>query len=403
MKISYLQLSPTEHGVNRYGRLLGQAVEQQGASVSWAQAALGRGSTADRQALNAAGQSIDDADLCHFQFNFDVWGNEPDLVESNLAGFLEARQRPTVVTIHDASKLPGAHRKLTPSSQSGGRLAKRPDPDRYGGRVGPAWMLYRRIKARARRARSEPRYQRAFRLLRTAPSLRFAFSELEADFLQSFGDCGNVAVVPHFIEPHAPSRDPLLEQQLDLAEDAVVVTLLGFIHPRKGHDIVIEALPKLPENTLVVFAGAAASKHAGYLEQLTQHARSLGVEDRLRVTGYLGEHQLDALIARTNAAVCPFRFVNASGSLSTWLATRTPIVASRAPQLEAYAAVAGDRLGFFQPGDPDDLVEVLAKQLSPASVAAPTGTPSMLNELSINRVATRHLTLYEQCLSSSAA
>ena len=111
-----------------------------------------------------------------------------------------------------------------------------------------------------------------------------------------------------------------------------VVTLLGFITERKGHRLLLEALPLLPHDVSVLIAGSpitgrdfrgASSRNWHRDEDRTASSSPATSATRC----------CDRVLAATDVAACPFRDVSASGSLSTWISAGTRVVASDLPAL----------------------------------------------------------------------
>lgn len=177
------------------------------------------------------------------------------------------------------------------------------------------------------------------------------------------------SVVPHFIETPRYDFDPVESKQELGLEGKTVFTILGWINPRKQSELTIEALSHLPQDTYLVLAGAPLPAQPSYGDTLLRMADQLGVGDRVRVTGYLDDAEQARYIAATDVAVCLFRRVSASGSLSTWLAHGKPVVASRLPELEEYETLSPDALFLCADADPVQI----AKRLSEVAHSAGDG------------------------------
>jgi glycosyltransferase involved in cell wall biosynthesis len=226
----------------------------------------------------------------------------------------------------------------------------------------------------------------------------------EARRLRSLADPTPVEVIPHFVEPQPtlPSAQAA-KQRLGL-EGKRVVGVLGFIHRRKGHDRVVNALPHLPDDTVAVFIGRAGRKDTGFARRLQAQAAALGVADRLRITGFVPEDALRDYLAATDVAACPFRSASASGSLSTWIAAERPIVASRLPLFEEYNTYASGALHLVDAAQPRTLADALAASLNAsgappraaASEAAAQARARLRSRLSLSTIAARHVALYRR-------
>ena len=68
--------------------------------------------------------------------------------------------------------------------------------------------------------------------------------------------------------------------------DGLVLASVGLLIERKGHDLAIEALPQVPDATLLI-VGAGPER-----ENLQKLAECLGVGNRVRFLGVLDQHHL---------------------------------------------------------------------------------------------------------------
>jgi glycosyltransferase involved in cell wall biosynthesis len=75
--------------------------------------------------------------------------------------------------------------------------------------------------------------------------------------------------------------------ELGLPADAFVVAVLGRISGWKGQDVLVRALAQLPDDTHALIAGDAWRGEERHLRELEELATSLGVGDRMRLTGVL--------------------------------------------------------------------------------------------------------------------
>lgn len=102
-------------------------------------------------------------------------------------------------------------------------------------------------------------------------------------------------------------------------------TVLGFVHPGKGHHDVLAALGALaPEHGMTVLGGAAPG-HDDLVDELVATGATTG--RAVRVTGFVPEAELAARLHAAGVPVAAHRGVSASGSINTWLtAGRRPLV-----------------------------------------------------------------------------
>lgn len=126
-----------------------------------------------------------------------------------------------------------------------------------------------------------------------------------------------VSVVPLPVQPPPPGLRP--------GPTDGQVTVLGFLHPGKGHGAVLEAMRTLPAGVGMVALGRAAEGHDDLVPALTVLAGAVG--RGLRVTGFVADAELPVALRRAGVPVAPNPNVSASASLTAWLsAGRRPLV-----------------------------------------------------------------------------
>jgi glycosyltransferase involved in cell wall biosynthesis len=120
-----------------------------------------------------------------------------------------------------------------------------------------------------------------------------------------------------------------------IAPDASAVLSVGHLIPRKGHDIVIEAVARLP-NTVLLVAGEGPER--AKLEAL---ARKLGMEERVRLLGQLPHSELPELYSAADVLVLASSREGWANVLLEAMACGTPVVASEVwgtPEVVAHPA-----------------------------------------------------------------
>lgn len=344
MRVGYLHLGWPHDGVQRYGRMLAAEAARQGVDVVEASARLAEGRAADGRAIRAVCAELAGCDVVHVQYktkyDHETWGVGLDRV-ANVRRFLAEVGVPVVATVHDVYP----RRSLVDRVRA--VVAGRPG---VPGAAAPA------IGRRLRRVLTgeEAAEAAALRTVLRRSAQVLVCTAAEADRLSGLAARSPVAVIPHFVEPRVVSAGREQARQLLGLGAEPVVTLLGFIHERKGHRLALESLPLLPTVTLV-FAGRAAPDAEGFLAELLDRAKELGVGHRLVVTGYLDEAALDLWLAATDVPICPFTFASASGSIATWLSAGRGVVMSDLPQAAELAAVSPAAVRAFAPYAPDAL------------------------------------------------
>ena len=170
-----------------------------------------------------------------------------------------------------------------------------------------------------------------------------------------------------------------------------VVTLLGFIYGRKGHKPTVEAIPMLPEDVVVVFAGGPVAGKDKVIGIVRRRHAELGLGDRLRITGYLAEEEMEAWIAASHLALLPFRDLSASGSLSTWIAAGKPILCTDLPGFREYDARVPGALRIFGEPEPTAIAGAIRAQLDAGLPEVDPAVTRLRDELTVAKTAERYL------------
>lgn len=129
---------------------------------------------------------------------------------------------------------------------------------------------------------------------------------------------------------------------------------VGLLDPRKAHDLIIKALPALPDVDLLI-AGTGPEK-----KNLEQLARELGVNDRVTLLGPLPQTELKTYYNAADALVLASSREGWANVLLEAMACGTPVVASNVwgtPEV-----VAAPEAGVLMPErTPQGLVQALGQ------------------------------------------
>lgn len=366
MRIVYVLAGGPRDGLRRYAVLLGRAVGRlEGADVSFVEAE-------DPGAL----RRLEGADVVHVQWN-------PRLVEAGdlprLVDAVAAAGGPLLVaTLHDVYL----------DDPWYGRRKRR----RIGRRVRAWW----RARARSRRRR------RAFAEILGKAHLALACFDEERRRLEELPGAERVRVLPHFVE----ERERLPDRQRArraLGLEGIWLVLLGHIHPRKGYDLAVEALAHLPDEVRLALVGEAHGHDRSKLDKCLRRARSLGVADRVRVTGWVEDDEQEFWLSAADVALCPFRFLSASGSLATWISVGRPLVVTPLPQIEELRALEPEAFAVAPAAESAAIARTVLDVLESGRAGGEEPALRRLAErLALGRVARRHVALYEEVAARRA-
>ncbi len=207
-------------------------------------------------------------------------------------------------------------------------------------------------------------------------------------------------VIPHgsFESPVFQDKDAC-KLQLGM-KNKTVLTILGFVTPKKGHDLVVPLLPLMDANVqLVVAGGPQNSEDVAYVEKLKKQAEQYHVADRVTFTGYLQD--LTCVLNATDIALLPYRNVTDSGILHLWIAQRVPTIAS---DLKAFKEVYNENhcLELFESENPQDLLKKIRVLLSDPKQRDLLAEEcrQMWNKTRWSSIAEKHVDAYNTVLST---
>ncbi|WP_028062465.1 glycosyltransferase family 4 protein [Solirubrobacter soli] len=139
-----------------------------------------------------------------------------------------------------------------------------------------------------------------------------------------------------------PAAD--IRAKLGLDGQRVVLTV-GAIRPHKNQGVLVEALPSLPADVVLVLAGRPELG----AEELGERARALGVAERVVTTGYLDDADLEGLWRVASCFAFPTRAEGFGLPLLEAMQRGVPAACSDIPVLRE---VGGDVARRFDPDDP---------------------------------------------------
>ncbi|MCF8034435.1 MAG: glycosyltransferase [Desulfarculaceae bacterium] len=179
----------------------------------------------------------------------------------------------------------------------------------------------------------------------------------------------SVTVVPNGLdrERFAPGDKASARAELGLPAQDKLLVFVGSLRPVKGPDLALEALPRLPQATLVMVG-------AGELEETLQaRAAELGVASRVIWAGPQPHQKVPRYLAASDALLLPSRSEGDPNAVLEALGCGRPVVAARVGGVPQ--AVSEELNGaIFPPEDVAAMAEaaqrVLARDWDPDQVAA---------------------------------
>jgi glycosyltransferase involved in cell wall biosynthesis len=299
----------------------------------------------DRKGLEALAEQLNEDDIAHVQYHPDLfgWWRYPRRIR-NFVFFIDRLTVPRVITVHDLThRLP--FRKVTS--------------------LDVKKLFYNAVVVPVVNSPGIGAFLRG-KFLDVADHLIVHTSETKR-FLESLGMDGDKISVLYPGVPEIRPSGHSMREELGLGTRRSM-TILGFIIQSKGYETVLSAMKHLPDDLVLVIAGGVRSDYfAPYFKQLQSLIGSLGLQDRVIVTGYLDDERIADLLTQSDILLAPYRGTlmtpaSASYAFSYALAAKRPIIASDMPyfcEIERQCSV----VKTFPEGDSDALAKVIKEVL----------------------------------------
>jgi glycosyltransferase involved in cell wall biosynthesis len=153
---------------------------------------------------------------------------------------------------------------------------------------------------------------------------------LAVELVERFGVRPRLAVVPDGVRVRPVTRPPRAFPATP------TVGYAGHLYPWKGVHVLLEAVSRLPHVRGLIIGGHDRERD---LERCREHARELGIEDRVCFTGFVPPDQVASKLAGADILVLPNLSLRISLSYTSplklfeYMASGRPIVASDLPAI----------------------------------------------------------------------
>lgn len=132
---------------------------------------------------------------------------------------------------------------------------------------------------------------------------------------------------PHPLYDHFPpaTEKSSAKKLYGIPEDKTVLLFFGFIRKYKGLDLLLNALPKLPEKYHVLIAGEPYGDFTEYESIIQKH----GLQNRVTpFVRYIGDQEVGSIFSATDICVLPYRSATQSGIVGIAFNYGTPLLAT---------------------------------------------------------------------------
>ena len=149
------------------------------------------------------------------------------------------------------------------------------------------------------------------------------------------------------------------------------VAYIGSFQPFKGIDVLLDALRELRDPSVHLLAIGGRTDRA--VARVRERVQTLGLTDRVTLTGWLPYTELESLLDRVSVGVIPLRntfynrYLTAPSKLFDYLSRGIPIVASDLPSIRDFMDHKKEGL-LIRPDDPHRLTAALRQLLASESL-----------------------------------
>jgi len=203
------------------------------------------------------------------------------------------------------------------------------------------------------------------------------------------------------VTPEAPRsvfkrrEDPELLRRLGIDRDFIL--FVGTIEPRKNLRRLIEAFDQMLSNTSLSPALVIAGGQGWLMDDFLSFIKQKGLEDRVCLTGYLGDEDLCGLYSACAAFVYPSLYEGFGLPPLEAMACGAPVITSRIPSLmESVGAAAR----LVDPEDIDDIAQAITELLSDNNTRAHYAElgKAQVSKFSWEQTALKTLDVYREVL-----
>lgn len=172
-----------------------------------------------------------------------------------------------------------------------------------------------------------------------------------------------------------------------------ILCIFGYIEPYKGYDTIIDILPNLPQDVILLIAGGS-KKDTPLLQKLRNNAAK---DPKIRITGYISDADLPTILNAVDIFLFPYQRITQSGPLALALAYEKPIITS---DLVAFREIKEKYNCIEIAKDPNEYIEYITQTIcdSPKKSKLLESINRYNEDTNWKSVAKQHYTLYKRVL-----
>lgn len=171
-----------------------------------------------------------------------------------------------------------------------------------------------------------------------------------------------IAIIPQGT-PKGKILDKKDSKKILNINNSTVLTIFGFVHKNKGHDLIVDILPRFNEDIVLLVAGEPRTKeHEKYYGSLKEKVNSLGLNNRIKFLNFVKNEDLPLIFGATDLIIFPYRTVITSAALPFALSHKIPALTSDLDHFKDIKKEYGC-IELFERENKEDLFKKIGKLL----------------------------------------
>nr|WP_319372584.1 glycosyltransferase [uncultured Methanobacterium sp.] len=145
--------------------------------------------------------------------------------------------------------------------------------------------------------------------------------------------------------------------------DKKIITIFGFVGENKGHDLVVDVMPRLDDDIILLVAGGARNQEQlKYYNFLKNKVKSMELEDRVIFLDFVKDEDIPKVSSATDLFIFPYIWIAASAALNQAITYRKPTLTS---DLDYFKGIKNefDCIELFENNNKEDLLNKITEIL----------------------------------------
>jgi len=210
------------------------------------------------------------------------------------------------------------------------------------------------------------------------------------------GNYKNVEIIPHGATPSKAVPSGQAKKSLGIDPRIPVVGYLGFISSYKGIESIIDAMTKVENAGLLIGGGWHTDKDTEYIINLKETSLK-ALPNRVQWIGYVENERVPTVYGAIDILIYPSRFATESGALITALSYGKAVITSSLPPFKEKER-HGALMTFANTDDLATKIKLLLNDLN-LKMQLEKGAMAYAESVSWDKIAEAHISLYEQVIA----